>query len=190
MLTYTLAMKEPVCMDDSEHFTVTAIEETPPAAPLPTPVEYATAVGNRIQTVFNHIGKRAPEILRPDIGNPDEAQPVIALTLTGVSPISGKRALFTVTASGMKWPLSYSFLAMALGEYRFRVSPAGDSYAMPHSEGPGAYHGYCLDDLDSGSAENFAGELVGNYFAGLEAAAYDPPSQYIMDARIAALRVN
>ena len=177
-------------MDDTEHFTITPIEETAPAGPLPTPAEYALAVGTRIQTVFNHIAKRAPEILHPDIGNPDEEQPDVALTLTGVSPISEKRALFTVTASGMKWPLSYSFLAMSLGEERFRVSPANESYAMPHSEVPGGYHGYCLDDLDSGSAENFAGELVGNYFTGLEAASYDPPSQYIVDARTAALKVN
>ena len=177
-------------MDEPEHFAITPIEETAPAAPLPTPMEYALAVGNRIQTVFNHIGKRAPEILHPDIGDPDEDQPNIALTLTGVAPLSEKRALFTVTASGMKWPLSYSFLAMSLGDEQFRISPASDSYAMPHSQGPGGYHGYCLDDLDSGAAENFADELVDNYFTGLEAASYDPPSQYIMDARTAALRVN
>jgi hypothetical protein len=61
---------------------------------------------------------------------------------------------------------------------------------MPHSEGPGGYHGYCLDDLDGGAAENFAGELIGNYFAGLQAASYDPPMQYVVDIRNAALRLN
>ncbi len=178
-------------MSEPEHFTITPLQETAPAASLPTPSEYAMAVGTRIQAAFNYVGSRAPEILRPDTGNPDEAQPKnVALTLSNVTPISEKRALFTVTASGMKWPLTYSFLAVSLSEERFRVSPVSENYAMPHSEEPGGYHGYCLDDLDSGSAENFAGELVGNYLTGLQAASYEPPIQSIVDARNATLQIN
>jgi hypothetical protein len=143
-----------------------------------------------VQEAFNIVAQQAAQLFRPAAPDPDDETPDLKMALQTLIPISPKKAFFTVIADGLKYPVSYAFVAMAIGDQRFHIVPASQDYDMPHMEEPQSAHGYCLDDLTSGDPDTFVREIAGNYVGDQDKLSYEPPVQRIVDARRGGLLPN
>lgn len=147
--------------------------------------QYAASVAARINETFMAIAEQAPQLL--SFERADEERVQIKVTLTDLTPIDSQNALFTVLATGGKYPLSYAFQAVTDKDAEFHIRPLNRDYINNRLDHEGI-DGYSLDSMGDGEPEVLAHELTMNYAGDLANMGYgDIPDQRTVEARMARL---
>lgn len=147
--------------------------------------QYAASVAARINETFMAVAEQAPRLLSYEPADEETVQ--MTVTLTDLTPIDHQNALFTILATGGKYPLSYAFQAVTDSDAEFHIKPLNRDYINNRLDHEGI-DGYRLDSMNDGEPEVLARELTMNYAGDLANMGYgDIPDQRTVESRMARL---